>query len=104
MPTAFVLDDDTLTGPTVFPGFPGVWTAGQPVEAVRLVEAGVFASVQEARDRIGELGLPISERRVKAGAGPVPATPNHFPAVPAETAADEEAADESPAGGDGEGA
>lgn len=79
MAPAFVLNDDALSGgPVVFPGFPGVWTPGEPVEAQAFVDAGSFASIAEMRDLVDELGLPLAEVQVDEGSAPLPARDNHM--------------------------
>lgn len=79
MPTAFVLSSDEIAGSDAFamPGFPGVWTPGKPIEAAEFVKLGAFSSVDEMRDRVAELGLPLEEVEVAEGSAPLPARPNH---------------------------
>jgi hypothetical protein len=73
--TAFVLDDPGLAGggPVNLAGFPGVWTPDQPIEAEAFVANGAFDSVDEMRDRVDELGLPLKEVDVAEGSAPMPA-------------------------------
>jgi hypothetical protein len=75
--TAFVLPEEYDVGegderetvtvsssePQVFGLFPGLWVAGEPVHPEDL-----GLSLEEARERIRELGLPLKEVRVTARA------------------------------------
>lgn len=81
MPTAYVLDADDLAGSeaVTFPGFPGVWTPGEPIAAAEFVKAGAFDSVDEMGDRVAELGLPLKQTTVADGEGLMPARENHLP-------------------------
>jgi hypothetical protein len=79
--TAFVLDDEGLAGggPVNLAGFPGMWTPGEPIAAAEFVKAGAFDSVQEMRDRVRELGMPLKEVTVGEGTAPIAARANHMP-------------------------
>lgn len=91
MSTAFVLPEDAVSGagPVTFPGFPGVWTPGEPIEAQAFVDAGVFASADAMVSRVEELGLPLEPTSVQAGEAPLPNRDNHVPNAPEAAAAAE---------------
>jgi hypothetical protein len=76
---AFVLPEEVAgNGPVTFPGFPGVWTPGQPIEAAAFVAAGVADTETELDER----RPPQLERvDVAAGSHPLPARPNHVPSA-----------------------
>jgi hypothetical protein len=75
--TAFVLPTEAVVGTDAvhFGGFPGIWVPGQPVEVTELG----FASLQDARERRDELGLPLKETKVAVGKGAMPERENHAP-------------------------
>lgn len=103
MSLAFVLPEEAVSSssPTTFPGFPGVWTPGEAVEAQAFVDAGAFESVEAMSQAVAELALPLEEKSVKKGSAPLPVPENHvpFPAAEEEVAATEE---EPPAAEEGE--
>ena len=78
MSLAFVLRHGAAgDGAVTFPGFPGVWTPGEPIEAQVFVDAGVFASTEEMQDRAAEVGVPLETTTVAAGSAPMPERDNH---------------------------
>lgn len=62
-----------------FPGFPGAWTPGEPIEADEFVRVGAVSTVDELRDLAAELDLPLEEVDVAAGSAPMPVQANHRP-------------------------
>lgn len=74
MSVAFQLREEAGAGPLVFPGFPGVWNQGEPIEAHVFVDAGVAESVDEIADR---LPPQLEKVTVDAGSAPLPERPNH---------------------------
>jgi hypothetical protein len=81
---ALVLSEDAGAGPFTFPGFPGVWSPGVPIEASVFVDAGSFAS--EADLLAAAEALPLEQVTVAKGAAPLPPRGNHV-ASPDEQAA-----------------
>lgn len=81
MATGFVLDDPGLSGggPVNLAGFPGMWTPGEPIAAAEFIKAGAFDSVEEMRDRVRELGMPLKEVSVGEGEASMPVRANHAP-------------------------
>lgn len=79
--TAFVLDDEGLAGggPVNLAGFPGMWTPGEPIAASEFIRAGAFDTVEEMRDRVRELGMPLKETSVGEGTAPMTGRANHAP-------------------------
>jgi hypothetical protein len=78
---AFVVKEEAGSGPLTFPGFPGVWSQSQPIEAQAFIDAGIFVDADEMIARVVELGLPLEQIKVKAGAAPLPERENHVAAV-----------------------
>jgi len=85
---AFVLPEGAVgNGPMTFPGFPGVWTPGEAIEAQAFVALGAFESVEAMSAAVAELGLPLEEKSVKKGSAPLPVAENHFGFAPEEAEA-----------------
>jgi hypothetical protein len=57
-----------------FSNFPGVWAPDRPIAVSELG----FANVDEALDRVDELGLPLRRLDVEAGSAPMPARDNQI--------------------------
>ena len=96
MAVALVLAEDAGAGPLTFPGFPGVWTQGAPIEADVFVHAGIFETV-DAVLAAAEL-LPLEQVKVAKGSAPLPERPNHLPnADEAQAEADAQPDDEAAA-------
>lgn len=91
MSVAFTLTEEAGPGPLTFPGFPGVWSQGEAIEAQVFVDARVFHSVGEMQERVRELGVPLEETSVAKGAAPLPARDNHVPNAEEAIAAGEKA-------------
>jgi hypothetical protein len=81
---ALVLPAEAVSSssPTTFPGFPGVWPPGEPIEAQVFVDAGLFADPDEMVSFASELGLPLETTTVKKGSAPLPERPNHVSEEP----------------------
>lgn len=59
------------------PGFPGMWTPGEPIAVDELVAHGGFADADALAARVEELGLPLEQVEVSGDAGAMPMPPNH---------------------------
>lgn len=75
---ALLLDPSAAAGvePVTFPGFPGRFTPGHPVELEALAAASGTPAADLAALAAG-LGLPLVAVDVKAGDGSLPAADNH---------------------------
>jgi hypothetical protein len=75
---AFVLPEEVAgNGPVTFPGFPGVWTPGVPIEAQALIDAGAAETAEELQKRCPP---QLEEVDVAPYSAPLPLMPNHIPA------------------------
>lgn len=76
---AYVLPETAVAGTDAvnLPGFPGIWTPGQPIAAAELVAHGNFADEDELADRVAELALPLELVEVTGAEGAMPMPANH---------------------------
>lgn len=84
MSLALVLPEGAVSGSdaVTFPGFPGVWTPGQPIELSAFAAAGI-ASADELLELAAEMGVPLEEVDVDEGSAPLPERENHLtPSAP----------------------
>lgn len=98
MATALVLPEEAVSGSdaVTFPGFPGIWTAGQPIEIAAFVREGAFGSEEEMLGRVEELGLPLELVQVDKRSAPLPERANHVASsLQAVEAADEALAEKT---------
>jgi len=78
--TALVLPAEAVSGqgPVTFPGLPGVWTPGEPIEVAAFVAEGIFSSEDAMLAIVNERGVPLELAKVKKGAAPLPERANHI--------------------------
>jgi len=78
-----VLPQEAVSGTAAvnLPGFPGMWTPGEPIAVSEIARYGLFESEQAVLDRADELGLPLERVEVADSAGDMPFPPNHIPSA-----------------------